>query len=117
MDKSLAQYSKSGWRIGSYVVHARRGLLIVRGLADSPGNFPFDQCRGCFFLKFQTANSQSLPRGDRFSATARPSGSPVWPAYGGSTKSGMTAPHARVGTLGSFCGQPAVRSLSQSVSR
>jgi hypothetical protein len=29
----------------------------------------------------------------------------------------MTAPHARVGPAGSFCGQSAVRSFSQSVRR
>jgi hypothetical protein len=37
--------------------------------------------------------------------------------YGRSSKSGMTAPHARVVPSGLFCGQSAVRSCRQSVSR
>jgi hypothetical protein len=37
--------------------------------------------------------------------------------HGKSTKSGMTAPHARVTPAWFFCGQSAVRSDSQSVSR
>jgi hypothetical protein len=60
---------------------------------------------------------QEPPQGRLGRGIDAASGHPCQATHGKSTKSGMTAPHARVGPPGLFCGPSAVMSCNQSARR
>jgi hypothetical protein len=91
-------------------VYAPLGHMHTR--AGFAGEIPVESSRLCFRAADEVRHGENPIR---FLSILPSMGLPQY--YGRSTKSGMIAPQARVTPVWFFCGQSAVRSDSQSVSR